>query len=177
MNFERRRSVSVLFVCLTLGSAVYLALATVNYLSFYPALQSLEAHVLTVSLSTTPLNQSKLTAQIVAENPSDYQGFQMADIVLGLSFYVANSKISLVAQRLPSDQGIHADLGPHSQLVFAVETPLNSQNATSLRAIVHDYPNMVVAHAVLTVFVITFLLPYTGYTYLNDIRDLALSSS
>jgi len=177
MNFDRRLLASLLFACLSLGSAGFVASSAFNYLGFYPALSQLGAQVTSASLYMPSNGEPTLFAEVIVSNPTGYNGLAVRDAQVMFSFQVnGHANITLFqGVQLVGHESLGMGLGPNSQMTFRVNAQVNPENMSSLVALTRSYPGMVIAHTNLQVNMITFLESVT-LTSLSDIRDVPLSS-
>ncbi len=168
---------SWVFIALSVGSAVYLSLATLNYLSFYPSLAHLQPSTLKISLQGNTSANLSFLAQISVSNPSGYSGFTLED--LSLKVYLtasSNSSSSLFATGAPeASQVVARPLTPHSTFFSNIVIPLNPQEAESLLNFNRTYNGRITAHADLTITIITFLDPVMGRIPIESMDILPLT--
>ena len=177
-KFSTGQILSAVFVAVSVSSAVYISVAAVNYLNFFPALAQLSSRVTSVGFVNASSGPS-LSARVDVSNPSDYSGFKVADLSLKLYFGHSNASTT---QTLFQDNPLfglavpNRDLGPRSSLFSLLNIMLNSQQLASLSDFNRTYYGQISAHVVLTVDIRTFLDPVIGVTVLNIAQDLSLSS-
>jgi len=177
-KFSTGQILSAVFVAVSVSSAVYISVAAVNYLNFFPALAQLSSRVTSVGFVNASSGPS-LSARVDVSNPSDYSGFKVSDLSLKLYFGHSNASTT---QTLFQDNPLFGlavpsrDLGPRSSLVSFLNITLNSQQLASLSDFNSTYYGQISAHVVLTVDIRTFLDPVIGVTVLNIAQDLSLSS-
>jgi len=178
LKFSRGQSLSVIFIAVSVSSAVYISFATVNYLDFFPALAQLSIEVTRVGFVNATGGPS-LSARVDVSNPSDYSGFKVADLSLKLYFGHSNASTT---QTLFQDNPLFGlavpdhDLWPRSSLVSFLNITLNSQQLALLSDFNRTYSGQIFARVSLTVDIRTFLDPVIGETVLNIAQDLSLSS-
>jgi len=174
---DRGFVIAASFVLLSIGSAVYLTAATVNYLNYYPALGQI--YVRTDSVSAVPgSNESRIDSRVSMENPTDYVGFRLGDAIVALSFHVNDTNATIFGKvHLVQTEAVGVQLDPHSTVSRDLIVRLNPENASSFALFTRSYPGRVVATVILTVQVITFLNTVTGRNYYTTTQDLPLASS
>ena len=178
LSLNKGQTLSAIFIAVSVSSAVYISVAAVNYLDFFPALAQLSSQVTSVGFVNASTGPS-LSARVDVNNPSDYSGFKLADLSLKLYFGHSNASTT---QTLFQDNPLfglavpNSDLGPRSSLVSFLNITLNSQQLASLSDFNRTYYGQISAHVVLTVDIRTFLDPVIGVTVLNIAQDLSLSS-
>src|SRR5690242_16364091 len=90
LKLSRGQILSAIFIAVSVSSAVYISIATVNYLDFFPALAQLSSQVTSVDFVNVSSGPN-LSARVDVINPSDYSGFKLADLSLKLYFEYANA--------------------------------------------------------------------------------------
>lgn len=178
-NLLRRGIViSFVFVSLSLGSALYVFTATVNYNRLYPALGVLATQLGTVSVvkATVP-SQTRLLVHVAISNPTDYSGFSLADVSIVLSA-PSNQSNSFVAQyeTMSSSRFLGGSLGPHTTRATDVAVSLPEQNATFLYNSDPQTTSRLSVHVKAAFDIITFLDPVTGRVPIEAERDLFLTN-
>lgn len=166
--------VPAIFVILSVASASYIVLSSLNYVQLFPALDQIQTHTNISNLSLgqdSASNRFWLSAQVKVANPAQYSGISVASIRVRVYFvHVApqgNMTLFLNQSLLGSDSG--GPLGPQNQATFDVIIPLNQQNATSLTSFRSQYPGQVIAVTTMAVELATFLDAAEGRTiYLVD---------
>src|SRR6266516_2142608 len=153
LKLNKGQILSAIFIAVSISSAVYISVAAVNYLNFFPALDQLSGRVTSVGFVNASSGPS-LSARVDVSNPSDYSGFKLAD--LSIKLYFGHSNASTTQSLL--------------------NIMLNSQQLASLSDFNRTYYGQISAHVVLTVDIRTFLDPVIGVTVLNIAQDLSLSS-
>lgn len=179
MKYDRGLLLGFSFVLISVGSAIYVSAATLNYLRLYPALDQVEIQLNTVSfLPGTTSIPPKLTAQVTISNPTDYAGFSLGDAAVRIFFYVQdNSSITLFGEpnTLTGAQSAGGGVGPHSIASVAVPIQLSSQQADILSSFYNSHDGKVMVNVFLTVDVITFLDSVTGHIPFTRTQDVPLS--
>ena len=180
IRLKKDRVIVIAFVILSLGSLIYVAYATANYLPFFSALNQLQMKVLKVVLSGggNP-DQTAMYVQFQVSNPGAYSGFEVYSSSASLDFFVTdNSSITLfTAQPLLAGSIIRSTLGANSQFSTNLIVPLSPSNRTSLVQFDNQYGSKVRAHVTMTVDIVTFLNPVVGHTHLIDDNSFPLSAS
>lgn len=176
MNFDRSLIIALSFICLSIGSAIYVSAAAVNYLSLFPALGQLQTSISKLLFTRGPgFNQSTVTAQISVSNPTGYSGLRLAYVSAVISFFVdTNNSITLFASpsELSSTKSSSDQIGPNS--VDSVNLPilLGSAQTSQLLSFAGKYPGQVIARASLRVDVLTFLVSVTGSVPFTSTQDI-----
>lgn len=166
---------AIVFILLSLGSAIYVSTATLNYLRLFPALNQVQFQV-----DTLTFNQSALAAQVRVSNPTDYSGLRIRLLSVILSFFVqTNSSITLFTppNGITASQQVGATLGPKSVYSFNMPIQLTTQNATMLTNLNRQYPGQVTADVQFRVDIVTFLESVTGSIPFTQTQDILLQSS
>jgi hypothetical protein len=181
VNYDPGRLFAISFLFLSIGSAVYVSVATVNYLSLYPALGQIQIQVVSLSFTQSPsINQSSLTAVISVSNPAEYSGLEVGDVSAVASLYVnTNQSITLFtganqlsAERIGLDQ-----LRPNSTYSESISFKLSPQQITEIVSFISNYKGEVMAVIYPTVDVVTFLQSVTGPVQYTQTQYLSLSTS
>ena len=174
MRWEKERLVSIGFVVLSLGSALFLTGATLNYLNYYPALGQIYTQadrVATVSGS----NQSRVDVSITTVNPSDYSGMRLGGADVTLFFYAKDDvNATFRAGSLNAIQTIGGDFGPHARIPADIIVRLNSDDANNFTSFIDSHNSQVIARVFLQVEVISFLDSATGRLSFTSTDDLPL---
>jgi hypothetical protein len=182
LRYDRQQLVAFSFIILSLGSAIYVSTATLNYLRLFPALDQIQFQVDTLSFSGgSGSNQSALTAHVTVTNPSEYSGLRVAHVTVDISFYLqTNSSVTLFAS--PNDlnardQQLNVQLGPRASYSPNIPVGLTAQQEAQLVSFNQKYQNDVRAHVSLRVDINTFLESVTGTIPFMQTQDVLLSSS
>jgi hypothetical protein len=177
LQLHRVQIISAVFIIVSVSSAAYITVASINYLSFFPSLAELNSRIAKVAFIQGS-NGGNLSATVTVDNPTDYSGFTVSDISLKLYFEHTNA--SMMNQTLFRDQPLlgyqqlNSDLGPRSKMVSNIYFSLNSQQLASLSDFNRTYYGQIFVHASLIVDIFTFLYSATGYTTLDIIQELPL---
>ncbi len=160
LRLDTRTILALLFILVSLTSAIYITFTTVNYLSFYPALGQVQ-----FQLSSVAFNNSQtpsVTARVAIENPTDYSGFQVSQVTFRGFFQAASD--GTLFQELPLfyPQFFQVSLGAHSRLVLGITMALEAQQAAELQNFSTSSQGHVTVNATITVVISTFLDPVTG---------------
>ncbi len=168
--------VATSFILLSVGSAAFLSVSTLNYLNYYPALGKIQYQVDSVSI-VQGSNQSRIDSHVVVTNPTDYRGFRLDNVIVVMFFKVRDSNVTLFGGGAPPRQEelVGAQLGAHAMVSSNVIVQLNPQDATSFASFIKSYDGRVVATVTLTVEVITFLVTVLGRESYTVTQDLPLS--
>jgi len=170
MRYSLRQIIVFLFVALSLASLIYVSVATVNYLRFYPTLpeiqNSFQLESLTLVRSGTS-NQSVLELVLNVTNPSQFAGFQLTDVMLTLYFYSGgNSSHTLFMlpfdERPNATQALNMPLGPNAVILVTISIPLSAVQTSQLVSFTNKYPEPVFGNVNLTIDISSFLLSVTG---------------
>ncbi len=160
LRLNTRTILALLFVLVSLTSAIYITFTTVNYLSFYPALGQVQ-----FQLSSVAFNNSQtpsVAARVAVENPTDYSGFRVSQVTFRGFFQAASD--GTLFQELPLfyPRFFQVSLGAHSRLVLGITIALESQQAAELQNFSISSQGHVTVNATITVVISTFLDPVTG---------------
>lgn len=174
-----------MFIAISIGSALYVTVASLNYLRLYPALDEIQNHmtyqVYTLTLVKGPASaQSALVADVRVGNPSDYSGFRLTSVSLTLFFYsLSNRSVALFNNpiSLNGSQTIDMVLGPNSLDSVTVNVELSSSQSNMLQSFIGQNPGLVMAEVQLRVDITTFLVPVTGTVPFTRTQDIQLSLS
>jgi hypothetical protein len=180
---DRKRIIALSFVLLSIGSAVYISAASLNYLGLYPALAEVQVQLTKVTFLQNPNNisQSTLNTFVNVSNPAGYSGLRVGPrISLTIFLYVeTNRSITLfgppntiivtptISAPLPSDS-------VYSAIIPAELTPQQTNQTVSF---INHHMNDVGVEVTYTVNILTFLESVTGAVIYTDTRDIPLSSS
>lgn len=161
MRWDRQRLIIVSFIVLSLGSAAYLSVITLNYLNYYPALGTLAAHIDSVSV-VPGSNYSRIDTRITVSNPSGYTGIVLSEASTSM-FFDNESNATFLFTDFPvtGDQTIGVHLAPHSTIGQDVVTRLYPSDASSLMSFASQR-NGIAANVTLTVLLTTFLASSVG---------------
>jgi hypothetical protein len=175
----RPQSISVyLFTFLSLASAAYVSISTVNYLQFYPAIGRIDFGIVNVVVHRDSVsNQTRLLASFVVDNPSGYVGFRVKSFDLRVYFIHQTPEKNFTLFQFPLLIGstpVDSPLGPNAKISSNVTILFYPDQSSSFQAFNETYSGQVIAHAFETVQLITFLDPVTGRTRLNNQEELGL---
>ena len=180
MIFKLGRILAFSFLFLTIGSAVYISVAAVNYLSLYPALDQIQIQLVSLSFAESPsINQSSLTAVVMVINPAGYSGLRVGDISVAVSFYVrTNQNVTLFtgADQLLTKQILLDQLRPNSTYSASILIKLSPQQIGEIVSFTRQYKGEVMAVVYPTVDIITFLQSYTGPVQYTQTENILLST-
>jgi hypothetical protein len=170
--------IRLVFVFLSVGSAVYLIGATVNYNHLYPAIGQLNAQVATVTVvkGSVP-EQTRLIVRVVLGNPSDYSGFKLADVSVRLSRPLSNQSQTFFAQTesVGGNVFVNSVLGSRASQNTNVTVLLPAQNATFLYNLDPASIVQLAAHVIADCDIVTFLDPVIGRIPVEASEDIFLS--
>ncbi len=172
--------IPAIFLILSVASASYIVISTLNYLEFFPALDQVQTHTAISSLSLaqdSASNRSWLNAQVTLANPTDYRGITIASIRVAVYFVHVSSQGNLTLSPNPSLVGSQSGgpLAPQKQASFDVIIQLSQQNASSLISFGSKYPGQVIAVTKVAVELITFLDAAEGRIIYVIERELPFS--
>jgi hypothetical protein len=176
LQIQRAQATSAVFIIVSISSAVYVTAASINYLSFFPALAKLDSRVVKVAFLHGS-NGGNLSATVTVDNPTDYSGFAVSDINIKLYLNRPNASTAMnqtlfMDQPLFGYRQLNSDLGPHSEMVSSVYFSLSSQQFVSVSDFNRTYYGQIFAHVSLVVDIFTFLYSATGYTTLLASQDV-----
>jgi hypothetical protein len=181
MRYSRRQIIVFSFTALSLASVVYISVATVNYLRFFPALPEIQNSFQLDSLRLVrsgASNQSALELVLNVTNPSQFAGFQLTDVMLTLYFYSegSNNTLFLGGSYAPNATRIlDMPLGPNAVDLVTISISLNAVRTSQLVMFTQAYPNQVVGDVNLTIDISSFLLSVTGALPYTRIQNILLS--
>ena len=186
LRHDPRLIISLSFVLLSLGSAIYVSAAALNYLLMYPALseiggeQSFQVDKLFLAQSPTS-NQSSIQVQITVRNPSGYIGLRLDRAALTIYFYAQSNSSNTLFQSpsssLSASNVIEGQLGPNSADTINIPIPLTPSQASQLVAFENQNSGQVIGTVILRIDIATFLLSVTGTYPYTRIQDIPLSVS
>ena len=180
IQFTKLNILSIIFVSISLSSAVYIPLATLNYLDFYPSLSKLNAEVIRVAYSNTS-NSPGFSTSIRVDSPGGYSGFTVDRITLLIFFELANASLSSPNGTLFEESPLSglntpkASIPPHSAVIYDIFISLKAQEDASFLDFNRTYSGHILVNTAINVYVLTFLKSVGGYTVLNPVQDLPLS--
>src|ERR1700758_2651329 len=93
MSWDKQRIVATSFILLTIGSAAFLSISTLNYLNYYPALGKIYVQIDKVFVD--PSNRSTIDTRVTIVNPTSYVGFRLGNVVVDLYVRVRDSNVTL----------------------------------------------------------------------------------
>ena len=178
MSWDMKRIVATSFILLTLGSAAYLSISTLNYLNYYPALGKIYVQIDKVFVEPGS-NQSTIITRVTIVNPTSYVGFRLGNVVVDLSFRVRGSNVTLFGSGVhPRNETlVGGQLGANSNVTSDVKLHLNPKNASSFASFVNSYGERVIASVQSSAEVVTFLVTVYGREYYMASLELSLSPS
>jgi hypothetical protein len=171
VDFDRRTVLVLSFVLLSLGSAIYVSVAAVNYLLLYPALDQIGAEqsyqVSHLSLiQSQPSNRSSLIVGTVVSNPTGYYGLSLSSVAVTLYFSAQSDPNSTIFQttsgELSASETVNSLLGPSSTDSVSLQVPLTSNQTSTLISFYNQFNGRIVGNINLRVDIATFLLSVTG---------------
>ena len=183
MRYSRRQIIAFSFTALSLASVVYISVATVNYLRYFPALPEIQNSFQLDSLRLVrsgTSNQSTLVLVLNVTNPSQFAGFQLTDVMLTLYFYAVNTNNTLFvppSYEPNATQILDMPLGPNAIDLVTISIPLNAVQTSQLVKFSQAYPNQVVGYVNLTIDISSFLLSVTGALPYTRTQNILLSVS
>ncbi|HKI76091.1 MAG TPA: hypothetical protein VKA28_02710 [Candidatus Bathyarchaeia archaeon] len=182
LRLDPRRMLILSFVVLSVGSAIYISAAAVNYLLLNPALdqiqneQSFQVDRLSL-VQSLGSNMSSLEVQITVRNPSGYSGLRLFGVTVGrIIFYSpSNNNMSVLpgSSSPNASEMVGKPLGPNSAVSVNIVIPLTS-NQTSL-LVSAGSTNSVMGLVDLRVDIATFLESVTGTQTYTRMQDVPLS--
>lgn len=180
LNLHRAQVLPVVFVIVSISSAAYISVASINYMRFFPALAQLSSQITKVAFFEGPKGLN-LSASVTVDNPSDYSGFTLHDLNLKLFLWHPNASTGM-NQTLFADNSelfgniyLDRDLAPHSQIASTVYFGISPQERAAISDFNRSYYGQIFANVVMTVHVFTFLYSATGFTTIPVTRNLPLS--
>lgn len=178
MKWDRQRAVTLSFIVLSLGSAVYLSVITLNYLNYYPGISQLSAQIDSVSI-VQGSNYSRIDTRITVSNPSDYSGFTVAeaDSLTFLDSQTSSATLFTGTGLIQENLVINKSIGPHSIFDTDVPTNLSPSQAGDLAAFEKSQNGNVMANMTLTIQVFTFLAGPAGPVKVVANSNLPLKNS
>jgi hypothetical protein len=181
VNYDRDRIVAYTFLLLSIASAVYISVASQNYLSLYPALDQIQSQVDKISFSqNSNTSESTLATFVSVKNPTGYSGLRIGKISVGVFLYVATNR-SIMLFSVPNDlmvsQQILAQLQPNSVYSASISIGLTSQQANQTVSFIGQHMRNIVAEVTFTVDILTFLESVTGSVPYTRTQDIPLAIS
>lgn len=178
---DRRATIALLFVFLSSGSAIFVSLATVNYLRFYPALSQVQNGVNVDKVTYAPATgsaQPTVTIHFTVSNPTDYSGFRIGTATVKIFFFQQTNqanKLFMGSDRLNGSLSVGGQLDPNSVRSINIPLGLTTQQAGNLTMFNSLYPGQVIGEVELRVDIVTFLVSVTGSVPIAGTWDLPLS--
>ncbi len=172
LHFSHYRIVPLAFVVLSIGSATYLSISTVNDLSFFPALQQTQVAIESLAYHYFANATSWLNVTASVYNPSTYTGLTLDYIFTQVSFNANGESFnnaSLVSQPL----SVNTAIGPGVNISRTIAMSIGSQEALSLESFVASHGGSITAHVFVQAEITTFLEPMIGRFEPNRQRDFA----
>lgn len=170
-RLSARNLIAIFFTILSLGSTVFIFASTLNYLHFFPALDTI--HPTVGSVQYNPASPLLLT-NVTVGNPSDYQGFTLVTTSVRVEF--TNGTFNLFHDLpLQGQQTNTLPLGPHASVSETITIIINPSNETALNLLIRNGPGRITAHVLLIAQIGTFLDPVTGNTQVSQPADLPLT--
>lgn len=166
---------------MTVGSTIYVSLATVNYLQFYPAIDRLDSNVTKlIFVPAMGSNQASVVASIAVDNPTDYSGFKVRTAGIQMYFFVRTDSTNTLfdsANKPGTSVMLTAQIPPNSVYALDLTVPLNSTQSSAISSFYSSYSSQgVVGFTILRVDISTFLVAATGTTTLNHVQNVTLTS-
>jgi len=182
MRYDREQIVAFSFVLLSIGSAVYISAASLNYLGLYPALAEVQVQLTKVTFLQNPNNisQSTLNTYVNVSNPARYSGLRIGRISVTIFLYAETDRsITLFGppNTLIASPTISAPLPSDSVYSAIIPAELTPQLTNQTVSFINDHANGVGVEVTYTVDILTFLESVTGSVIYTDTRDVPLSSS
>ncbi len=183
MTYDRKETIALLFVLLSVGSAIFVSLATVNYLRFYPALSQVQNGVNVDKLIYTPAAGSArptIAIHFTINNPTDYSGFRLGQATVETFFFQQTNQSNTLftgSDRLNGSLSVGGQLGPNSGRSVNIPLGLTTQQASNLTMFNATYSGQVIGEVKLRVDIITFLVSVTGSVPIMGTWDLPLTIS
>jgi hypothetical protein len=178
MRWDKGRIFAASFILLSIGSAVFLSISTLNYLNYYPAIGRIHLQIDTVSI-VPGSNQSMIDTHVTIMNPTNYVGLRLENVIVDLFFRVRDSNATLFGSGMHPRQEtlVGGQLGANSAVSGDVIVQLNRVNASSFASFLSSYDGRVIASVASTAQIVTFLVTVYGRQYYMSAQDLPLSLS
>jgi hypothetical protein len=179
MQWDKERVVATSFILLSVGSAAFLSVSTLNYLNYYPAIAGIHLQIDSITV-VSGSNQSRIDTRVTIINPTNYAGLRLWNLIVDLvSFRVRDNNATLFGSGMhPREEDfVGRQLGANSVVSSDVITQLNPANATSFSSFVNSYNGRVIASVQFTAQIVTFLITVYGFQYYMTAQDLSLTSS
>ena len=173
----------MLFVLLSVGSAIFVSLATLNYLRFYPALGQVQNGVNVDKLTYNPgigSAQPTVTIHFTISNPTDYSGFRVGRATVETFFFQQTNQSNTRfygSNRLNGSLSVGGQLDPNSVRTVSIPLGLTPQQASDLSMFNSMYSGQVIGEVNLRVDIVTFLVSVTGSVPITGKWDLPLTTS
>jgi hypothetical protein len=179
VRYDRERVFALSFVLLSIGSAIYISAASLNYLNLYPALDQIQSRVMKVLFTqSSNASQSTLTTFVSVSNPSGYSGLRIGKISVMVFLYVETNR-SMMLFSVPNDlmgsQVTSVQLPSNSVYSTSIPVGLTSQQANQTVSFTSQHIGNVAAEVTFTVDIRTFLVSVTGSVPYTETQDIPLS--
>ena len=164
MNFHasNKMIISWAFILLSGASTVFLAVSTINYLGFYPALNQINARITSLVLVNASTGGHVL-ASVYIDNPSDYSGLMVATIYF-TTYFSNSSNVSLFqGNPLNGFQSYFTALPAGTHVSLNASLPLEPGQTAQLSSFYASSQRMIIGSCTLDVKVSTFLDNALGY--------------
>ncbi len=153
----RKRIFVIFYTAIVVSSVLYLTAASINYLQFYPALQSLRADAAGQQIiRDTQNNPAQILLRLSISNPTEYSGLRLEYVGLRLYFTAGNHSIFQGFQLL-GENSTRAELGPRTSLLLEARFPLMGNQSSILGSFLNTYGATVVSRYNVDIHLFTFL--------------------
>ncbi len=182
MRYDRDRIVAFSFILLSIGSAIYISTASLNYVALYPALGRVQVQLIKVTFQQSPdnTNLSTLTTYVTVNNPTGYSGLRIGRIAVTIFLYdQANRSITLFSppNTVSMSPTISTRLPPNSIYSATIPAQLTSQQTNQTVNFINLHQSNVRVEVTFTVDIETFLESVTGSVPYTETQDIPLSLS
>jgi hypothetical protein len=165
-----------------IGSAIYVSLAALNYLSLYPALSDIQQQM-PFQVDNASLIQAAgvptIAVYVTVSNPTSYSGLGLSHVSVMLYFFAdanPNNTIFYNPIALNASQVVGVPLGPNSADTVKLVVQLTTEQATQLVSFNDTNQGQIMAAVMLRVDLSTFLEPVTGTIFYTRTQNVPLSS-
>lgn len=153
-----RRVFTFIYIALVVASSVYFAISTVNYLQFYPALQTVSAHPETQQiLNDSQSSPAHVLLELKIANPTGYSGLRIEYVVVHLFFTATDNNSIFENFPLLGSNSTRVPLGPGTSVNLRIILPLAGNQSNLLSGFMNKYGASVVSSYNVEIHLFTFL--------------------
>jgi hypothetical protein len=148
MNLDIKNAIAWVFILLAGASSINMFIEARSYSVIYDSLRQLHFKLSKISMEANSSSEMDMLAEVVADNPVDYNGLKA--IVVYYSIYFASSNPSSNAsvfrdEPLARNVIVNQALVPHGVTLWNVTIALGPQDANSFSSFSHNHPEGITA--------------------------------